>query len=381
MASDVPTFIATFQQFCDDLEGTFPEFSVALKDLRILSEAEALSHFRATWRPHLLAIATRDASVFTEAGFDMLRGVKITGRLWKEVDGETHKAIWNYLSSLALLSAAASDATDADSFWDEAEFKKGMEEMIRGLKEATQGAGGAAGAAAGAFGFGGTDSPFAAMGGLFDKLRDMASTFAKTAEEGGAKGDGASSKPEFKMPERLFKGHIAKMAKELAEEFKPEDFGISPDMLETQDPAKIFDYLQEIFTKKPEMLMAAAQRIARKIQAKFQRGEISRDVILSEIEELMKEFSENEAFTSLFGQLGEMLQFSAKATGNEGSERLRQARDRLRKKAAQKDTKKETALVPANMAAAARADAMAAALLAEEDAGKKKKKPGAGGSR
>ena len=284
MASDVPTFIATFQQFCDDLEGTFPEFSVALKDLRILSEAEALSHFRATWRPHLLAIATRDASVFTEAGFDMLRGVKITGRLWKEVDGETHKAIWNYLSSLALLSAAASDATDADSFWDEAEFKKGMEEMIRGLKEATQGAGGAAGAAAGAFGFGGTDSPFAAMGGLFDKLRDMASTFAKTAEEGGAKGDGASSKPEFKMPERLFKGHIAKIVEELVKEFKPEDFGITPEMMDVKDPKVMFEFLQEIFTKKPETLMAACQKISKKLQAKFASGSIKREDIVREVE-------------------------------------------------------------------------------------------------
>jgi hypothetical protein len=145
-------------------------------------------------------------------------------------------------------------------------------------------------------------------------------------------------------------------------------------MVDTQDPAKIFEYLQEIFTKKPEMLMSAAQRIAKKIQAKFQRGEIRREEIVAEVEELMKEFSENEAFNALFGQLGDLLSFSAKATGNEGSERRRVVQERLRKKQAEKEAKKATKAPVVNSAAIAAAEAAAAALLKEEDAAARKGK-------
>jgi aminopeptidase N len=142
-------------------------------------------------------------------------------------------------------------------------------------------------------------------------------------------------------------------------------------MLETQDPAKVFEYLQEVFTKNPEKLMSAAQRIAKKLQTKFLRGEIKREEIITEIEELMKEFSGNEAFNAIFGNLGELLSSSAKATGNEGSERRRVVQERLRKKAAEKEAKKSLALPDA--AAVAAAEAAAAALLAE-DAKKKSKK-------
>jgi hypothetical protein len=166
------------------------------------------------------------------------------------------------------------------------------------------------------------------MKDIFSKLGSMASMF------GGLKAEdlsGASSK--FKIPERLFKGHIARIAEELVKEFKPEDFGISPDMLDSDDPARVFNYLQEVFTKKPELMMSAAQKIAKKIQAKFQRGEIKREDIIREAEELMKEFSENTAFSDLFGSLGEMLKGSERESGNEGSARRREVQERLRRKA------------------------------------------------
>lgn len=368
MSSTIPTFHSTWLQFCEDLEGTFPELGGALGTCKRMDAATCLSAFRKLWRPQLLSVAARDAALFTETGLgaEVLPGVHIGRRLWQDVSESTHTAIWNYLNSLALLSASEASAEDADNFWDEAAFKKGMEEMIRGLKDAA--ATGGAAPEAGAGSDEGAGNPFAAMGGLFEKLRTMAEGF------GAAAGAGSSGLPDMKIPERLFKGHIAKMAKELAEEFKPEDFGIDPEMLEAKDPAKIFEFLQEIFTKKPEMLMAAAQRIAKKIQAKFQRGEIRREEIMSEIEELMKEFSENEAFTSLFGQLGEVLGSTAKATGNEGSERRRQVQERLRKKQAEKDAKKGmgAGLVLHDPAAAARAEAAARALLEAEDAQQKR---------
>jgi hypothetical protein len=369
-----PTFASTYAQFLEDLEGTFPELSGALTTIKTLPEEDAKRTFRETWKPHLAALAARDAAtLFTgsEEGSEIMSGIRITRKLWQEVDDATHKAIWNYLSSLALLSAVDEEG----DVWNEEEFKRSMEEMMRGLKTAAEAAEGA----------GESANPFAAfadMGGLFEKLRDMATGFAKEAE-GAAAGAGSAGAGGFKIPERIFKGHIARMAKELADEFKPEDFGISPEMLETNDPAKIFEYLQEIFTKKPDLLMSAAQRIGRKIQAKFQRGEIRREEIIAEVEELMKEFSENEAFNALFGQLGEILQSSAKATGNEGSERRRQVQERLRKKAAEKEAEKARRAgvgtsvgATGSAAAVAAAEAAAAALLAEEAAGADRKASG-----
>ncbi len=353
--SEGPTFRSTFLQFCEDLAGTYPELNDAIQKCRALEEEEVQKRFSLNWRSHLAAIALRDASVFSKDGIEILPGVQFTKSLWDDVGETTHTAIWNYLSSLALLSAASDN--DAD-FWSEEEFKKGMEEMMRHLKEAGDAPAGGAGG----------PSPFEGFGGIFDKLKDMAKMFEGVGKEGGPK------MPEFKIPERIFKGHIARMARELAEEFKPEDFGLSPDMVDTNDPAKIFEYLQDVFTKKPDMLMAAAQRIAKKIQIKFQRGEIRREEIMSEIQELMKEFSENEAFSALFGQLGDVLQMSAKATGNEGSERRRQVQERLRKKQAEKEAKKMATPSGMNPAAVAAAEAAAAALLQEEAAKVTKKR-------
>jgi hypothetical protein len=265
----------------------------------------------------------------------------MTSALWAELSATTQAAIWKYLSSLLLLAASE---VEKGGLWDISGFQQDMEDMIKKLKEGE--------------GIGGM------MSDLFAKLGKMGETFGFKDLSGAA--------GKFKIPERLFKGHIARIAEELVKEFKPEDFGISPDMLESDDPARVFTYLQEIFTKKPEMMMAAAQKIAKKIQAKFQRGEIKREDIIREAEELMAEFSDNEAFSSMFGSLGEMFKNSEKESGNEGSSRRREVQERLRKKQAEKETKRAA---PTNIVATgeaeARALAAAAALLLEEDSEKK----------
>lgn len=354
------TFQSTFTQFVEELEATFPELAEGLKAARAFPQKHLVKQFRTMYKGKAMLVAVRDEAFF-ESDVELLPGVRMTPKLWGEVSKITKTAIWNYLSSLILLSAADSP-TEEDTFWNDEEFKKGLESMMGGLKGAADGFAG------------GSANPFAAMGdmgGLFGKIREMAESFASggASASAGAGASAGTGLPEFKLPERMFKGHIAKMAKELAEEFKPEEFGISPELMNTQDPAKVFEYLQELFTKNPEKLMGAAQRIAKKLQTKFLRGEIRRDEIIAEVEELMKEFSENDAFKSIFGNLGELLQMSAKATGNEGSERRRVVQERLRKKAAEKEAKK--VVIPVNPAALAAAEAVAAALLADED----KKKP------
>jgi len=339
------SFTTTYTQFVDDLKGTFPEFATSLS-AATCDEA----FFTRIWKSRTKDVAEQNASIFTGEGIELVPGFFMTEALWKELSSTTQTAIWKYLSSLLLLTAV-SDSTDG--FWDLSGFNADMEEMMRKLREGGEGSGGIG----------------EEMGNLFEKFAKMAETF-------GFKDMSGAEAPKFKIPERLFKGHIAKIAEELVHEFKPEDFGISPEMLETKDPARIFQFLQEIFSQKPEMMMAAAQKIAKKIQAKFQRGEIRREDIIREAEELMKEFSDNDTFKNLFGSIGEMFKDTDKESGNEGSARRREVQERLRRKAAEKKTAGATGVANTIIAAGSEAAALAsmAALLREEDEEKKKAK-------
>ena len=339
MAAAPITFSSTYHQLLDDLKGTFPEYVAALTLAGAIGDVKP--RFLEVWRKHTGNVAAKDAVIFSaEGGLELVPGFVMTAALWGELSTTTQDVIWKYLSSLLLLAASESST----EFWDLSGFQHDMETMMKQLKE-------------------GAGEHSDHLTGLFEKLGKMAEGFGFKDLSGAA--------GKFKIPEKLFKGHIAKIAEELVKEFKPEDFGISPEMLESDDPARVFNYLQEIFTKKPETMMAAAQKIAKKIQAKFQRGEIRREDIIREAEELMKEFSDNEAFSELFGSLGDMFKMTEKESGNEGSARRREVQERLRRKQAEKEARRATAPVAAGGAgrddAEMRAAAAATAILLEEE--------------
>ena len=362
------SFESTYAQFVDDLKGTFPEFTAALTLASTLPDTQ--TRFVEVWRAHTADVASQNKCIFEGTGLELVPGFVMTHALWSEIGTATQAAIWKYISSLLLLAAASHTDTTADGLWDLSGFQHDMEAMMNTLKSSESAGGDEEG---GGMAGGGMASGMAgAMNGIFEKLGKMAETFG-IKDLSGAAG-------KFKIPERLFKGHIAKIAEELVKEFKPEDFGISPEMLETDDPARVFTYLQEVFTKKPEMLMTAAQKIAKKIQVKFQRGEIKREDIIREAEELMKEFSDNEMFSEMFGSLGEMLKGGEKESGNEGSSRRREVQERLRRKTAEKEAKRAGAgagSAPTNTFASSedevRAAAAAASLLKEDDLDKAKR--------
>ena len=365
------TFSSTYAQFLAELGLTFPEYAEALKAAAACTAAE----FGALWTPYTAAVAAQDASIFTEAGVPLVRGVPMTAALWGELGPATRAAIWKYLSSLLLLYAADASAEE-EGPWDLSGFKANLDRMMKTLGESKE-----------STDISGAAPPFAA---LFEKLAGMMGG-TTGAGAGGAAGTGTTgagtagagttgAAPPFKLPERLFKGHIAKIAEELVREFKPEEFGIDATMLESKDPAVAFTYLQEIFTKKPELMMNAAQKIGKRLQAKFAKGEINRDEIIREAEELMKEFSDNEAFSSLFGSLGELFKSGEKESGNEGSARRREVQERLRRKQAAKKEAASATVPAANVvvdASAAAASAAAAASLLEEEsiAAKSTKRP------
>jgi hypothetical protein len=348
------SFESTYSQFVNELKETFPEFTSELDLLKAKPIEENRKTFLSVWRTHTSDVAKQNNQIFA-SGIEIVSGVNMTAKLWGELSANSQSAIWKYLSSLLLLGAA--ESTEG---WDLSGFQHDLEEMLKKLKET---------------GFGEGLPGLGNMGEMFEKLSKMAESF-------GFKDFGGMHE-KFKIPERMFKGHLAKIVQELVKEFKPEDFGITADMVESNDPAKVFEILQEIFTKKPELLASAAQKIGKKIQAKFQNGEIRREDIIQEAEELMKEVSENEMFSSLFGSIGEMMKNSEKSSGNEGSARRREVQERLRKKKADKDAKNKTggqkesadqtqanvvvhADAAANASAVAAADAAAASLLLEE---------------
>lgn len=331
-----PTFDSTYAQFLNELKLTFPEYVTALT----LAESVpgTAERFTEIWRPRVSAVAAKSDDVFKN-GVELVPGFVMTAALWGELSTNTHEAIWKYISTLLLLAAQKSD----NGFFDISGFSADMEKMMEMLK-------------------GGVGE--AAFGDLFEKLGKMADTFGFKDMSGA----------NFKIPERMFKGHIARIAQELVAELKPEDLGISPDLLKTDDPKAVFTFLQELFTSKPEMLMTIAQKIANKLKGKFQRGEIKREEIIAEAEELMKEFSENDAFSEMFKGLREAMIGTEKQTGNEGSSRRREVQERLRKKTAEKAAKRDAPMKNTVVTSEdeARAAAAAAALLLEEELGKSK---------
>jgi len=362
-----PVFASVYAQFLDDLKETFPEFRAALLHAGSVPSESAEARFVEVWRAHTAAVAAQDSSLFAGAGVELVPGFVMTAALWSELSAGTHAAIWKYLSTLLLL--AANDGSEG--LWDLSGFQTTMAEIMERLKGGAEGSG---------EGLGG-------LGDVFAQFQKMAESFgfkdlsgAAAGPVGGAAGAAAGG---FKIPERLFKGHIAKIVEELVKEFKPEDFGITPEMMEVKDPKVMFEYLQEIFTKKPETLMAAGQKIAKKLQAKFASGSIKREDIVREVEELMKEFSGNDAFAELFGGLGDMLKSTDRESGNEHSARRREVQERLRRKTAEKEARRAGASASAGTVgavnlvvsseAAARAAAIEAALLLEEEAKDTKK--------
>ena len=149
-----------------------------------------------------------------------------------------------------------------------------------------------------------------------------------------------------KLPEKFMKGQLAKLCEELVREFKPEDFGLSEEELKKyeSEPHKVFELITEIYTKKPELLQKAIQRISKRFQEKFEKGQLRPEQIVAEAEELMKEFSENKSFVELLEGFRSMFDMkdmtTARKAGQEGSARLSLVKERLKKKLESKNQKK-----------------------------------------
>lgn len=306
-------FQKKYTEFCDDLLGTYPEKDEEIRAARALTEAERMERFRNEVLP-IAGRPTRDPLVTPGP---VLPGVTIEEEHWATFSNNSKKAIQEYITLLSFTCMFGDDKNPFSDFVNNPEAKKMMEEM---------------------------------MGAWKDKLnkldfKTLTEKMMKIFGEGGAGG--------FKLPERMLKGQLAKLAEELVSEFRPEDFGLSKEELEEteRNPSRAFDLLMNIYTRRPELLQNAMKRIAKKLQDKVRRGELRPQEIAAEAEEMMKEFTDNPAFVELMESFRNVFGFqdeeSSKAAGRDGENRraqavkqIRQARERRQQERAAQEAQR-----------------------------------------
>jgi len=325
-------FLAIVTQFTNELSLSYPELEKGVAAfMKRKNHVEAFSPLASSLKA---AVAARDDSFFLKSGdkkgIEILPGIFFSAKLWSDTSKETRVVFWDYLASLILLNtmflaptAAPSATSEANTETEEStmpDFDEIMKEMATNFKSEE---------------FKGI---FENMKNMFKDLSGNIPTFAEA--------EGEEGKKPFEMPkipDHLQNGLIAKIAAELAGEFKPEDLGIDPLLMERMNPMQIFEHLQFVYTNNPELLTEAMKRVAGKIKDKFASGALNRDALMREAKELMTYFTDNPAFKEMFDSMGGLFDnpFMGGGDGAKGSqsERLRAARERLRKKAEKKSKK------------------------------------------
>ena len=335
-------FLAIVTQFTNELSLSYPELEKGVAAyMKRKDQIEAFSPLASALKA---AVAARDDSFFLKSGaskkgIEILPGIFFTAKLWSDTSKETRVVFWDYLASLILLNtmflaptvastastASASASASAGEMDALPDFDEIMKEMATNFKSEE---------------FKGI---FENMKNMFKDLSGNIPPFAGAEAEA----EGEEGKKPFEMPkipDHLQNGLIAKIAAELAGEFKPEDLGIDPLLMERMNPMQIFEHLQFVYTNNPELLTEAMKRVAGKIKDKFASGALNREALMREAKELMTYFTDNPAFKEMFDSMGGLFDNPFMSGGGDGakgsqSERLRAARERLRKKAEKKSKK------------------------------------------
>jgi hypothetical protein len=369
--TEVSVFQTKYNEFVEDLLGALPEYTVQIQAAKALDDATRITRFQESVKVgHTLG---GDANEFKTNPGTVLPGVEISDSVWASLSDNTRKAIWEYVRILSICG------------FMEAGFSEGskpswMDDAMKDMKEKLEGVD-------------------------FQNIIKKFMTFFKPGEGATGTGDGASGEAGGipagfeklfengfpKIPEKFLKGHMAKLAQEIVKDITPEDLGISKEMIEEceKNPSRAFDVLFQVFGSNPGNIQKVVQKIGKRLQQKIMSGAIRPQEIAREAEELMKEFADNSSFVDMMdgikGAFGFQDMDIAKAAGREGSARLSMVKERLKKKASEKEAKKAAGgLVPVTASSLADAEAAMAALLREESNTKKpenKKMPGKGGKK
>jgi hypothetical protein len=302
-------FDIQFNTYCIELSATFPEFSNNIATARIIQRAELLKFFNDTFA--FLRSQSKDFTMGELRPPAVLPGVVISEQLWSSLSSSTRSAIIEYIRILGM--CAFFEGTDSDAAQQE------WQNLIGNAMN---------------------DMDFSKMTSFF---QNFIRRFGNATEASDATSqDKATGSMPFgtmpKLPEKFLRGHLAKLAEELVRDIRPEDLGLTPELLAQleESPSRAFEMLIQVFTKNPQSLQNTFQRIGKKLQQKVASGQIKPQEIAREAEELMKEFAENTDFVEMMESLKSAFGMEdmdlAKKAGQEGSARLAAVRSRLNKK-------------------------------------------------
>lgn len=307
-ASEFPPsdiFQTKYDEFADELLSTLPELTSQIRAAIALDEKQRL----ARWQ---LEIKTTTTDQSANPG-TILPGVIIPDSVWASLSQTTKSAIWEFLQLLSMCCFFETGFTGAPDATPPAWMEDAMKTWKTKLESVD-----------------------------FESLMGKFSSFFKFDT------DASSASSAFpKLPEKFLKGQIAKLAEEIVKDIKPEDLGMTPEVMAEceKSPSRAFDILIQLFTKNPAIIQKTIQRIGKRLQQKVQSGAIRPQEIAKEAEELMKDFASNSEFGDLLGSLKGMFggsadddDFSYSSAPAGSNARLAAVKERLRKKAEAKRT-------------------------------------------
>ena len=308
-ANNESVFQIKYNEFVDDLLGALPEYTNQINQAKALNNDERLKRFQSEVK--IVNIAQDNTQYESTNPGTVLPGVVITDSVWNSLSENTHKAIWEHLRIVSIccfMEAGFGGSEEKPGWMDDA-----MNEMKDKLKNVD-------------------------FEGMFKKFMTFFKPGEGSDDSGTAEGASAGGFGFPKIPEKFLKGHMAKLAEELVKDIKPEDLGISPELVAEceKSPSRAFDILLTVFSNNPGIIQQTVQRIGKRLQQKIMSGAIRPQEIAREAEELMKEFAGNSSFVDMMDGLKSAFGFEdmdiARTAGREGSARMALVKQRLQKK-------------------------------------------------
>lgn len=309
MSEPQSIFHTKYQEFATELLATFPELSVQIHAAIALTPQESLQRFR----DEVKHIASADT---TATPGTVLPGVSLPDNIWKTLSSANQGAIVEYVKLLSMCCFLEGGFSDGSA----APTQPWMEDMMGQWKDKL------------------SSVDFEGIMGKFSKIFGAGAGVGEAGKEGDKDASGSSGFKMPSLPEKFLKGHLAKLAEEIVRDIKPEDIGLTPQMVEEceKSPSRAFDILIQVFTRNPGIIQDTVKRIGKRLQQKVQSGQIRPQEIAREAEEMMKEFASNPEFVELMESLKASFGFEdmdmARQAGREGSARLSIVQQRLRKK-------------------------------------------------
>lgn len=269
------TFRKQYLSFLESLKGTYPEFKAQIRDEKIrvndVSMDMLILNFMKELRPVMDKLRARDINALRESPCVVFKGVTISNLVSAEgISEKSIQAVLSHIQTLYLLGAHTFqydlEGSDAQASFHEflEEFSNVTdEEMEESLRDHSK-----------------------ELLAMFHNLsKHMEENDAENAERLG------DAIPGLKG---LLDGKIGELAKSIASEIKPEEFGLGS-LEELKSPQDVFDKI----LKKPQKLMSVVKKVGSKVQDKIKSGEINQHELMAEATKMMESMEGSEMFSSM----------------------------------------------------------------------------------